>query len=628
MCGIAGYITKINSSNNRIDKIQGHRGPDDSGQYTLVISNKTVHFTHNRLSIIDLSAAGHQPMISDDGNIVLIYNGELYNYEELRKLYLSKDSFHSKCDTEVVLHLYQKLGIRFVKELNGDFALAILDKSLSKVFLIRDHFGIKPLYFNLSKDFFAFGSEIKAILAAGVNPELNTSALANYFVLKYSPLQETLFSNIYRLPPAHYLEYDIPSGNCVINPYWRISKITLSPDKTELKHQLYDLIKNATEIRLMADVPVGTFFSGGIDSSIIASFLKSRKDITHYTARKSETDLKIEGTTSDYHFACSLAAEWNLNLVPVDISSTEANLELINEIQYYSDDLIADGSQIPSYLITKKAKNSSVVILSGMGADEIFCGYKGHILALLANYLNHLPDVITKPVFKTLAGLNPGRGYLKAYKRHLKQFGKYYNYGKARYGLYSVVGDYVNAISLINKPENTALTILQNYFENDNSVFDNLFHFDLENFLVKNLHYVDRMCMANSMEGRVPFLDFRVVEFAYSLPVNYKISPLGDTKYLLKETFKGVLPSTLIHRRKAAFGMPLRSILSSREKVNNLINFDFFYGLGHFSIENINRVIENHISGREDNSALMYALISFQQWYKMWIEGDNINYKN
>jgi asparagine synthase (glutamine-hydrolysing) len=621
MCGIAGYISKESTPLTAINSIQHHRGPDDSGQYSTEINNKTVHFIHNRLSIIDLTKAGHQPMVSDDNNSVLIYNGELYNHEELRRKHLSNTLFHSRSDTEVMLRLYEKLGINFVKELNGDFALAILDKRLSKVYLVRDHFGVKPLYFAVNKDKFAFGSEIKAVLAAGIAPRLNTAALSDYFVFKYTPLQETLFAGINRLPPAHYLEYDIGSGNHTINRYWQVSKKELPAGKKELKHQLFELMKNAVEIRLMADVPVGTFFSGGIDSSIIAYFLKNRNEITHYTARKSEADLKKEGTTSDYYFAQSLAKEWKLNLVPVDISSGEANADLISKIQFYSDDLIADGSQIPSYLMTKEARNSSVVILSGMGADELFGGYKGHQLALLAGYLDSLPAMFTNPMYKLLSGLNPGRGRFKAYKRHLKQFGRYNDYGKAKYGLYSVVGDYMNAASLVNNSDGGSLNIMQNYFENDNPVIDNLFRFETDNFLVKNLHYVDRMCMANSMEGRVPFLDYRVAEFAYSLPVNYKISPLGTTKYLLKETFRDVLPHQLIHRRKAAFGMPLRSILSSREKVNNLINFDFFYGLGHFSMENINRIIDNHISGKEDNSALIYALISFQYWYKMWIEG-------
>jgi asparagine synthase (glutamine-hydrolysing) len=261
MCGIAGYITTNKNLSKEIDTIQRHRGQDDSGQYSKIINNKNLYFSHNRLSFIDLSKAGHQPMISEDGNVVLIYNGEIYNYEELRKNHLFNVTFLSHCDTEVVLRLYIKFGINFIKELNGDFAMAIFDRRISKIYLIRDHFGVKPLYYYQDKHLFAFGSEIKAILASGIKPKLNNSSLSDYFVFKYTPLQETLFEGVQRLPPAHYLEYDINTSHNKLNCYWKISKIKLPHKKQDLKNQLFELIKNAVEIRLMADVPVGTFFS-------------------------------------------------------------------------------------------------------------------------------------------------------------------------------------------------------------------------------------------------------------------------------------------------------------------------------------------------------------------------------
>lgn len=620
MCSIAGRISYERYLNPTISLIQQHRGPNDLGQHFEELNGKCIHLIHNRLSIIDLSIAGHQPMISDDGNAVLIYNGEIYNFESLRTKHLAHEPFHSRCDTEVVLRLYQKLGITFVKELNGDFAMAILDKRLNKLFLIRDHFGVKPLYYISNGTCFAFASEIKALIAFGIPPKLNVEGLSNYFVFKYSPLQETLFAGIVRLPPSHYLEYDIPSGVSRIERYWKVTKISLPENVEQLRSRLYELIKEAVEIRLMSDVPLGTFFSGGLDSSIIASFLKNKSEITHYTARKSANDLKKEGTTSDYEFAQKLGKDWQMRLVPIDIGSEVANPDLIRTIAYFSDDLIADGSQIPSFLITKEASKSSVVILSGMGADELFCGYKGHQLALLAKYTDHLPAFFKKPLFSYLSDLKPGVGYFKAYKRHLKTFGNYQSYDKAKFGLFSIVGDYTNALSVLNQASDTPIEIINSYFENENSVFDNLFQFELDNFLVKNLHYVDRMCMANSMEGRVPFLDYRLVEFAFSLPVKMKLSPSGKTKLILKETFNDILPTDLIRRRKAGFGMPLRSILSSRKKVDGLLDYDLFNGLGHFSVDSIHRIINNHVDGMEDNSALMFALISFQYWYKMWID--------
>jgi asparagine synthase (glutamine-hydrolysing) len=622
MCGISGYISPHSYNDAASLASLGHRGPDSKGEYMDVVAGKKVCLQHTRLSIIDLSNAGHQPMITADGTCIIVYNGEVYNFKELKARFLKNCTFDSQTDTEVILCLYQKLGINFVKELNGDFAIAILDKNVSKLFLIRDHFGVKPLYYYFHNGDIFFGSEIKSILAYGVNPKMDEEALENYFVFKYTPQNNTLFKNIRRLPPSHYLELDIKSGRHTLSKYWAISKIVLPERYSQRKEELYSLIEDAVKIRLMSDVPVGTFFSGGIDSSIVAWFLKDIPRITHYTARKTLEDLHKEGTTSDFRFAEMLSRMWDLNLVPVDISSSEVKADLIDKTLWFSDDLIADGSQIPSWLITGEARNTSTVMLSGMGADELFFGYKGHQLAFLAKQLSNFPSFIINPGIHLLASFNQGKGILKPYKRHLKQFGRYYSgFGKNRYGMFSVVGDYGNAVSLFNNPRHTAMAIFDSYFNNSEDVFDNLFKFDQENFLVKNLHYVDRMCMANSMEGRVPFLDCRIAEYAYSLPLGEKISRFGDTKRILKESFSHFLPGSLIARRKAGFGMPLRSIFSSEWKVNELLDIDFFAGFRMFNIDHIKGIVKNHINGTEDNASLIYALISFRLWYKMWIEG-------
>jgi asparagine synthase (glutamine-hydrolysing) len=621
MCGISGYIALNDQNHEASLLIQQHRGPDAKGKFLDEIAGKKICLQHTRLSIIDLSEAGRQPMVTEDKTCVIIYNGEVYNFLELKKKYLSAYHFHSRTDTEVILNLYHKLGIAFLKELNGDFAIAILDKRINRLFLARDHFGVKPLYFFDSLGGFYYGSEIKAILGFGIDPVLDKEAIENYLVFKYSPQNSTLFSGIQALPPAHYLELDIVSGKYAINSFWLLSKKWTGKIFRECSHELFDLMSDAVNIRLMADVPVGTFFSGGIDSSIIASFLRDKPQITHYTARKSQNDLAREGTSSDFYYAERLAHVWGLHLIPVDIGSQEANHELINTSVYFGDDLIADGSQIPSYLITREARKSSVVILSGMGADELFYGYKGHQLAFIADKLDRLPSILTNPVTHVLAGLNQGKGLFKPYKRHLRQFGKYYNKGSLKYGFFGIVGDYDNAVSLLKSPQGSALKVFGNYFGSGGDVFDNLFHFERENFLVKNLHYVDRMCMANSMEARVPFLDYRVAEFAYNLPVNYKLSGTGTTKRILKDAFKVILPPKVIHRRKAGFGMPLRSIFSSEAKVYELLELEFYAGFNEFNADAIKLIVNNHISGKEDNAALIYALISFRLWHRMWFEG-------
>lgn len=624
MCGIAGYISEFIFSEEEVIKEQVHRGPDDQGFYKYSIGAKNILLIHNRLSIIDLSAAGHQPMISDNEQYILVYNGEIYNYKELQQKYLKNISLKSYSDTEVILHLYIQLGIRFVKELNGDFSFSILDKKAGKIFLVRDHTGVKPLYYTSNSKGFAFASEIKGLRPFLSKLELNQDELENYFVFKYSPGTSTLFKGVKRLSPGHILEYDIQKNKFNIGSYWQLNKnnsyagISFNDAQEQLKYILEDAIK----IRLMSDVPLGTFFSGGIDSSIIAWYLKKQNDIIHYTARKTKHDLQQEGTTDDFAYASFLADKWGLELFPVDIGTDEANPELIAKTVFFGDDLIADGSQIPSYLISREATKNTTVMLSGMGADELFFGYRTHLMALLTNYLDKLPGFASNALASFLGKLNQGKGRFKSYKRHLHQFGKYYLTPSAiRAGLFGVVGDYNNATSVMSHPQGSALSVFKSYFDNQNDLFDNNFHFEKDNFLVKNLHYVDRMCMANSMEGRVPFLDYRLVEFAYSIPTSFKIKGNGRLKHILKEAYKEVLPKDLINRRKAGFGMPLRSILSDRDRVFQLLDPEFFGSFDYFNIDEIQKCIQNHMDGREDNSSLIYALISFRIWYLTWIKG-------
>jgi asparagine synthase (glutamine-hydrolysing) len=252
-----------------------------------------------------------------------------------------------------------------------------------------------------------------------------------------------------------------------------------------------------------------------------------------------------------------------------------------------------------------------------MGADELFLGYAGHQMTLLDSWLSKMP--FSKFIAKRLYAIDQGNGKFKAFRRYLHKLGKYYSYPHFKYGLYTIVGDYENSLSIFKGSENKSKEILESYFPKNTNPYDCFKTFEYENFLHKNLSYLDRMTMANGVEGRVPFLDHRIIEFAHTIPRKYKLSNTGVTKTVLKEAFKNDLPSYVTKRRKAGFGMPLRSIFSAEEKINELLDRDLFKSIDGFSIEEIERIIKNHISGREDNSALIYALISFQEWYKMYI---------
>lgn len=596
-----------------------HRGPDASGVHEEQYQNQFVFMGHNRLSIIDLSASGTQPMATDDGQIHLIYNGEVYNFIELKNRYLQHRRFKSKTDTEVLLLLYEQRGISFVNELNGDFALAIFDKKRGKFYLIRDRLGVKPLYYAFRDGALLFGSEIKAILAAGGQYPVAEKHIQHYFVFKYVPRHETLFRDIYRVRPGHYVEYDFSSRTVVEREYWRLQKRDEYEklNYTEAKALLHDLFADAVKIRLISDVPVGNFLSGGMDSSTIALFLKDQPAITHYCAQKDKNDLAREGTADDFHYAAKLARDWNLRLMPISLGGDTLDLDIIRTTLRYSDDLIADGSQIPSFLITRESKKTSTVILSGMGGDEIFLGYAGHFMTLISQYLDKAPSACSHLLSAFFAALWQGKGQFKSFRRYLHKLGKYYRYPHYKYAIYGLVGDFENSRRVCKNIADTDLAMLADYFPPDADPFDCITRFELDNFLVKNLHYMDRMTMANSVEGRVPFLDHRVVELAFSRGRADKLSNTFTAKKILKETFAARLPDYIIKRKKAGFGMPLRSLLSSPGKINELLEKDFLHDLQFFDMDHVKRLIQNHHSGREDNSSIIYALISFQEWYKM-----------
>ncbi|MEO8398660.1 MAG: asparagine synthase C-terminal domain-containing protein, partial [Ignavibacteriaceae bacterium] len=256
---------------------------------------------------------------------------------------------------------------------------------------------------------------------------------------------------------------------------------------------------------------------------------------------------------------------------------------------------------------------------SGMGADEIFLGYGNHLLTLLSQYFDKSPRLLSNLILNILSNLKQGSGYFKGYKRFLKKLGKYYNYPNYKYGLYSIVGDFENSSKVINGSNEPSINIFKSYFENNSDPFLGVQKFELDNFLVKNLHYLDRMCMANSVEGRVPFMDHNLVEYVLKLPRNFKLGNLGKQKIILKSALEGKVPNKILYRRKAGFGMPLRSIFKKREKLAELIDFDFLTSFKFFNIDHIHNLIDKHIEGYEDNSAILYSIISFQSWYKVHI---------
>jgi len=549
-------------------------------------------------------------MQSPDGRFVLVFNGEIYNYEELRRQYFPGRHWAGHGDTEVLLALLSAHGITAVNELNGDFAFAFLDTHRARLWLCRDRFGIKPMYYSSQGGELIFGSEIKALKAAGLKADCDPDLLGAYLTFKFVPGNDTFFRGIRRLPPAHWMEVDLEKGTTSLHRYWELPQAETSTDGfRETALQLRHLIDDAVHIRLVSDRPVGTFLSGGLDSSIIASSLRGRSDVAHYVATKSAGDLRVEGSTSDHHYAHLLADRWGLTLHDIPIGGGELSREMLQEIVRNGDDLIADGSQVPAWLICQGASEHSRVLLSGMGADELFFGYHWHQLTWLDARLGALPGGLDRWLARRLAKLQAGKGHFRAYKRYLQKLGRHYGDGPLRYGQYALVGGSGGALHLAPGGDKVVEALLEKHFPEGADPWTALMHFDLAHFLHKNLAYTDRMAMAHGVEVRVPFLDHRVAELAARIPPHWKLGPMGRPKHILKEAYRDVLPKEVLNRRKAGFGMPLRSIFSDRSAVEALLDRQRLGRVPGLDLKALEGLIDRHIRGEEDHSALIFAVV-------------------
>jgi asparagine synthase (glutamine-hydrolysing) len=639
MCGIAGLIARDPEPLVRAMLLTiEHRGRDDHGIWTSDEIDSEAHrvcFGHRRLAIIDPSPAGHEPMLSHDGRFVITFNGEIYNYRELREQLESKGHrFHTDTDTEVLLAAFAEWGEDSLPRLNGMFAFAIWDNREHTLTLARDHAGIKPLYYAKTDGAFVFASEAKAILATGlVKAELDAEGLHQFLTFLWAADPKTLFRHINTLPPAHVLTFK--DGALHIREWWDLSFDEIEEGKTDewWQQQLLSVLDRVVKMEMVADVPLGSFLSGGIDSSAIVAMMKHHSNgrpISTYTVGIESEDLRYDIIPDDVEWARRV----NQHLVTDyhEIMQKPAVLDLLPKLVHHMDEPPIDMA-IPSFLVSRAARETLTVMLSGMGGDEVFAGYPRQLAMKLAGALDPIPGMLRRPLMKTLARTLPGGlpGPLTAPLRNAKKFSRSaaLDFEERYLGFGTYFSDEAKRAIYSDEwrgrtRELDAYAEQRRYFARvkDAAPLNRLLYVDFKTFLpCLNLMTTDKTSMAVNLEVRVPFLNREMVEFAARMPVDLKLRGV-KRKFVLKRAMEKFLPADVVWRKKAGFSAPVRSWLRGvlRPVVEDLLSEATVKGRGLFNPTEVRRIVSANASGREDYNLQIFQLLGLELWHREFID--------
>ena len=605
MCGIVGLVTKKEKENTiklMNDRIK-HRGPDGDGYFI----DGDVALGHRRLSIIDLST-GDQPMFNEDGSVVTVFNGEIYNYQELKEeLIALGHDFKTKSDTEVLVHGYEEWHTDLPKHLRGMFAFAIYDKNKNEVFLARDNFGIKPLYYAKMNDTFMFASEIKAFLdVPDFEKVFNESILETYLEFSFVPTNETFFKGVHRLDAGCSLLYK--DGEIKLNKYFKLDFKEENMSFEDAVKNISDVMKDSVEKHLIADVEVSSFLSSGIDSSYIVSLAKPDKTYTvGYENKKYDETM----------YAKDLAEKLGIKNES-KIITKEEYLENISKIMYHLDEPTSDPAAISLYFVAKLASKDLKVVLSGEGADEFFGGYNYYREEVDYKFYNKLPFCIRHAIGKVASIFPEGRGFNFLVRRGEKLENSYIGVNR---NFSSKMAKKV----LKNNYELEAIHVTKdvyNEFKNYSNI-DKMQAIDINFWLMKDiLLKADRMTMASSIEGRVPFIDKEVFKVASHLPFDYKVTK-ENTKVALRAAAKEVIPTEAYKKKKLGFPVPVREWIKEcdfKEEVEKTLNSDV--ANKYFNTKIINKMFEEHVNGKKDNYRKIWTIYTFIKWYQVFFEGE------
>ena len=639
MCGINGTLNWSDSEGlARMTDAQVHRGPDDRGTWSRTLPNgDRIGLGSRRLAILDLSPAGHMPMSTPDGLLTIVYNGEIYNYPELRRDLENRGyTFRSGSDTEAILYLYREYGPEIVTKLNGMFAIAIWDDSRGQLFLARDHFGVKPLYYCHQGRRFAFASEVKALLTLEDMPRrINFRALHQYLTFLWVPDPLSLFDEILKLPAGHYAIYR--DGQLQVTQYWDLrfppANYDFKQSESLLAEELWERFVRIVKRQLQSDVPVGAFLSAGMDSSSIVAAMSeggSAPCRTYTIAfpskyRRGELidDTDVARRTADY-FGCD---HTEIVLEPDVVS-------LLPRLVWHMDEPVADPAIIAAYLINREARKSVTVLLSGVGGDELFAGYRKHVAHGLTRRYQLIPEAVRtkliEPLVMTLPAMRgtPVKGYVRLAKK------------MARSGSLNVEDAFLMDSTYLTESEKSHLyssatrehlngdhpwSRHQYYFNQvaDADFLNRMLYLDTKAFMVSlNLTYNDKMSMASSVEARVPFLDRELAEWvAWSVPPGLKLQG-GTTKHILREAMRPLLPPAVLRQKKAGFGAPADYWLANdlREMIDDLLNKDRLIQRGLFDPPAVWRLIDEQRRGQQDWSLQIWQFLTLELWMQAFID--------
>lgn len=662
MCGIAGFSQFTNQIGDQETlKAMGqaifHRGPDAGAEYL----DENMGLSHRRLAIIDLSDAGIQPMHSHDNKIVIAFNGEIYNFLELRAELKAKGyPFKTHTDTEVILALYQYHGVELLQKINGMFAFALWDKEKQQLFIARDRIGKKPLYYCNHNDEIVFASELKALLTIKDIPKkIRIDSVYDFFAYQYIPDPKTIYQNIHKLEPGHYLT--VTKDGINKKQYWDISFAkTSSASEPELKTQLQSLLRDCTKHRMISDVPLGAFLSGGVDSSGVVALMakisaempvkENAEDNVEESVEKTAEDNAKESTKpittcsigfdeekfDETKYAQIVADQYKTNHHELIVQeNVEDNLE---HIVSFFDEPFADPSLVPTYFVSQLAREKVTVAIAGDGGDEVFAGYEKYSIDHIENKLRaKIPTWIRKNIFPGLSKLSATVAAQLNINLCQRASSLLYSLSvEPAMGFY-ISNSFINDETWQNLITKETKTKLGDYHPSKQTTdfynkcdgkdhLSRILYTDMKTYLPGDiLVKVDRMSMANSLEVRAPILDHKLVEFACTIPSNLKFNIKDgkvEKKYLLKEAFKDYLPDDILYRKKMGFSVPLASWLRNELKEiteERLLNRE--QGLKQFfKEEQIAKLWFEHKTEQKDHATVLWSMLMFQMWWDRYME--------